>query len=63
MERSGFLAATRQLAAAAEILARAGPRDGRSDAFQVPAFFRRFERLDESGLCGAGRPPEPHGAF
>jgi hypothetical protein len=43
MERSEFLAATRQLAAAAELLAKAGPEDGRSDAFQMLAFFRRYD--------------------
>jgi hypothetical protein len=44
MERSEFLAATRQLAAAAELLAKAGPEDGRSDAFQMLAFFRRYDQ-------------------
>ncbi|MFM0213460.1 hypothetical protein PQQ96_39415 [Paraburkholderia sediminicola] len=43
MERSEFLAATRQLAAAAELLAKAGPEGGRSDAFQMLAFFRRYD--------------------
>ncbi|CAE6732223.1 hypothetical protein [Paraburkholderia domus] len=43
MERSAFLAATRQLAAAAEILAKAGPEDWRFDAFQTLAFFRRYD--------------------
>lgn len=44
MERAEFLAATRQLAAAAEILAKAGPQDWRSDAFQMLAFFRRYDQ-------------------
>lgn len=43
MERSEFLAATRQLAAAAELLAKAGPQDGRLDAFDMLAFFRRYD--------------------
>ena len=43
MEPSDFLAATRQLAAAAEILARAGPQDWRFDAFQMLAFFRQYD--------------------
>lgn len=43
MERAEFLAATRQLAAAAEILARAGPQNLQSDAFQMLAFFRQYE--------------------
>ncbi|MGF6979898.1 hypothetical protein QFZ94_008415 [Paraburkholderia sp. JPY465] len=47
MERTRFLAASRQLAAAAEILAKAGPQDGRLDAFEMLAFFRQF---DEPGL-------------
>ncbi|MGV2289674.1 hypothetical protein AAHK20_13270 [Trinickia sp. YCB016] len=45
MERSEFLAATRQLSAAAEILAKSGPQDWRFDAFQMLAFFRRFDQL------------------
>ncbi|WP_217710234.1 hypothetical protein [Paraburkholderia youngii] len=47
MARTRFLAASRQLAAAAEILAKAGRRDGRLDAFQALAFFRQF---DQPGL-------------
>ncbi|ANB76843.1 hypothetical protein [Paraburkholderia phytofirmans] len=43
MERAEFLAATRQLVAAAEILAKAGPQDWRSDAFQMLAFFRQYD--------------------
>ncbi|RKE39919.1 hypothetical protein B0G76_6372 [Paraburkholderia sp. BL23I1N1] len=43
MERADFLAATRQLAAAAEILARSGPKDRRSDAQQMLAFFRQYD--------------------
>lgn len=44
MERSEFLAVTRQLAAAAELLAKAGPEDWRFDAFQMLAFFRRYDQ-------------------
>lgn len=44
MERSEFLAATRQLAAAAEILAKAGPPALQFDAFQMLAFFRRYDQ-------------------
>lgn len=43
MERAEFLAAIRQLAAAAEILARAGPQNLQSDAFRMLAFFRQYE--------------------
>lgn len=43
MERSEFLAATRQLAAAAEILAKAGPQNWQLEAFQMLAFFRRYD--------------------
>jgi hypothetical protein len=43
MDRSEFIAATRQLAAAAEILAKVGPQDWRFDAFQMLAFFRRYD--------------------
>ncbi|WP_168793421.1 hypothetical protein [Paraburkholderia aromaticivorans] len=45
MDRTEFLQATRQLAAAAEILAQAGPKDSRSDASQMLSFFRRYDRL------------------
>lgn len=45
MELSEFLVATRQLAAAAEILANAGPQNLRFDAFQMLAFLRRFDQL------------------
>jgi len=44
MERSAFLAATRQLAAAAELLARAGPAESRSEAFHLLAFFRQYDQ-------------------
>ncbi|MFM0063873.1 hypothetical protein [Paraburkholderia aspalathi] len=44
MERSEFLAVTRQLAAAAELLAKAGPDEWRLDAFQMLAFFRRYDQ-------------------
>ncbi|MGF6871448.1 hypothetical protein [Paraburkholderia sp. MM5477-R1] len=47
MERSTFVTAIRQLSAAAEIAAKAGPQDFRFDAFQLLAFFRRY---DDSGL-------------
>ncbi|MFM0336189.1 hypothetical protein [Paraburkholderia fungorum] len=43
MNRSEFLQTTRQLAAAAEILAKAGPEDSRFDAFEMLAFFRRYD--------------------
>jgi hypothetical protein len=43
MDRSEFLLATRQLAAAAEILAKAGPQDSRLDALQMLDFFRRYD--------------------
>lgn len=43
MERSEFLEATRQLAAAAELLARTGPQDCQFEAFQMLAFFRRYD--------------------
>ena len=45
MERSTFLAASRKLTAAAEILATVGPQDWRSDAFQMLAFFRQFDQV------------------
>lgn len=45
MEPSDFLAATRQLAAAAELLAKAGPQDRRFDAFEMLAFFRRYDQV------------------
>ncbi|KXU82323.1 hypothetical protein CI15_32760 [Paraburkholderia monticola] len=44
MEGAAFIAATRQLVAAAEILAKAGPPDWRSDSSELLAFFRRHER-------------------
>ena len=43
MERSEFVTAIRQLDAAAQILAKAGPRDSEFDAFQLLAFFRRYD--------------------
>ncbi len=43
MERSEFETAIRQLNAAAEILAKAGPQDWKFDAFQLLAFFRRYD--------------------
>jgi hypothetical protein len=46
MKRIDFLAALRQLSAAAEILAKAGPDNLRADAVRLLAFFRTF---DESG--------------
>jgi hypothetical protein len=47
MEHADFLAALRQLAAAAEILAKTGPENMRADAFEFHAFFRRFEQPGE----------------
>lgn len=47
VECTKFVAASRQLAAAAEILAKAGPEDWRFDAFEMLAFFRQF---DQPGL-------------
>ena len=47
MEHAAFVTAIRQLSAAAEISANAGPQDFRFDALQVLAFFRRY---DNSGL-------------
>jgi hypothetical protein len=49
MEPSEFLAAIRQLVAAAELLAKAGPEDRRSEAFEMLTFFRRYEHMG-SGL-------------
>jgi hypothetical protein len=46
MERIDFFAALRQLSAAAEILAKAGPDNMHADAVRLLAFFRTF---DESG--------------
>lgn len=43
MDHSEFLLSTRQLAAAAEILAKAGPLDSRFDALQMLEFFRRYD--------------------
>ena len=43
MNRSEFLQATRQLAAAAELLAKAGPQESRFDAFELLAFFRGYD--------------------
>jgi hypothetical protein len=50
MDRTNFLQATRHLAAAAEILARSGPKDSQFDASQMLAFFRQYDRpgLDAS---------------
>lgn len=47
MERETFVMAIRQLSAAAEIAAAAGPQDFRFDAFRQLAFFRRY---DDSGF-------------
>ncbi|CAB3751215.1 hypothetical protein [Paraburkholderia solisilvae] len=44
MEHADFVAALRQLAAAAEMLATNGPENMREDAFECHAFFRRFEQ-------------------
>ncbi|MFM0223555.1 hypothetical protein [Paraburkholderia dipogonis] len=46
MDRSEFLLITRQLAAAAQILATAGPQDRRPDALQMLELFRRYEHPD-----------------
>jgi hypothetical protein len=45
MERSEFVTAIRQLDAAAEILAKAGPQDWEFDAFRLLAFFRQYDNL------------------
>ncbi|NYH15550.1 hypothetical protein [Paraburkholderia bryophila] len=47
MDRAAFLVAIRQLCAAADIAAKAGPQDLRFAAFQSLAFFRRY---DDTGL-------------
>ncbi|GAB2887544.1 hypothetical protein GCM10027093_23340 [Paraburkholderia jirisanensis] len=44
MERAQFLAAARQLAAAADILAKSGPLAQRSDALQMLAQFGDHDR-------------------
>jgi hypothetical protein len=44
MERSEFATAIRQLGAAAEILAKAGPQDWQFDAFQLLGFFQRYDK-------------------
>ncbi len=46
MDRSQFLLASRQLAAAAQILATTGPQDRRADALRMLELFRRS---DETG--------------
>lgn len=43
MEHSEFLTAIRQLDAAAKILVKAFPQDREFDAFQLLAFFRRYD--------------------
>lgn len=48
MESPGTLVAIRQLCAAAEILANAGPSDKRSEALQALTLFRRFDRPDSA---------------
>ncbi|QBQ99171.1 hypothetical protein [Paraburkholderia pallida] len=45
MDRSEFLLVTRQLAAAAQILATAGPQDRRADALQMLELFRRYDQI------------------
>jgi hypothetical protein len=45
MDRSEYLLATQQLTAAAEILAKAGPKDSRLDALQMLDFFLRYDNL------------------
>lgn len=53
MDRTEFFQATRQLAAAAGILARAGPEDSRFDASRMLAFFRQYDSpgLDLSAVA------------
>jgi hypothetical protein len=53
MDHAAFLVAIRQLCAAADIAAKAGPQDLRFDALQSLAFFRRH---DDAGL---GRTSSP----
>lgn len=48
MESAEFLAAIRQLTAAADILAKAGPLDHQFDACQLLAFFRRYDHPGSS---------------
>ena len=43
MNPSEFLAAIRQLEAAAELLAKAGPRDWQGNAFRLLESFRRYD--------------------
>ncbi|MFM0645880.1 hypothetical protein PQR14_16270 [Paraburkholderia bryophila] len=50
MDHAAFLVAIRQLCAAADIAAKAGPQDLRFDAFQSLALFRRY---DDAGLSRA----------
>ncbi|WCM23518.1 hypothetical protein NDK50_21870 [Paraburkholderia bryophila] len=50
MDHAAFLVAIRQLCAAADIAAQAGPQNLRFDAFQLLAFFRRY---DDAGLSHA----------
>jgi hypothetical protein len=45
MDRSEFLLVTRQLAAAAQILATTGPQERRADALQMLEFFRRYDQI------------------
>jgi hypothetical protein len=45
LDRTEFLLATRQLAAAAELLAKAGPENLQIDALQMLALFRKHEYL------------------
>jgi hypothetical protein len=45
MDRSEFLLVTRQLAAAAQILATTGPKDRRADALQMLELFRRYDQI------------------
>jgi hypothetical protein len=47
MQRIDFVTALRQLSAAAEILAKAGPDDMRADAVRLLAFFRTFNESDD----------------
>lgn len=45
MDRSEFLLVTQQLAAAAQILATAGPQDLRADALRMLELFRRYDQI------------------
>ncbi|CAB3773773.1 hypothetical protein [Paraburkholderia humisilvae] len=48
MEHSDFLNALHQLAAAADILAKAGPEAMRTDAIELQAVFRKHDEPDSA---------------